>query len=50
MKIKNDFSALKNDFSALKATQDARFERIETTQERQERLLREILDRLPPKQ
>jgi chromosome segregation ATPase len=50
MATKDDFSALKNDFSALKATQDARFERIETTQDKHELLLREILDRLPPKQ
>ena len=37
-------------FERIEATQDARFERIETTQERQERLLQEILDRLPSKQ
>jgi chromosome segregation ATPase len=39
MATKDDISALKNDFSALKVTQDSH-----------ELLLREILDRLPPKQ
>lgn len=45
--------ATKDGISALKATQDEhseRFDRLEATQNRQEQLLQEILNRLPPKQ
>ena len=41
--------ATKEDLGTLKAAQDARFDKIEATQERQESLLQEILSRLPPK-
>jgi hypothetical protein len=49
---KEDLKAMatKEDFATLKAAQDARFSKIEATQERQEQLLKEILNRLPPKQ